>query len=85
MRLAMLQFERKLQKSNRMGIAIFKIFIWGGISSDKWLERGISSDMWSERGIYYRIYGGKSRLTAPLTCPRKTKFPIVYPMIFLPK
>ena len=34
MRLAILQFETKLQKSIRMGIAIFKIFIWGGTSSD---------------------------------------------------
>ena len=34
MRLAMLQFETKLQKCIRMGIIIFKIFIWGGISSD---------------------------------------------------
>ena len=34
MRLAMLQFETRLQKCIRMGIAIFKIFNWGGISSD---------------------------------------------------
>ena len=34
MRLAMLQFETKLQKCIRMGITIFKIFIWGGISLD---------------------------------------------------
>ena len=34
MRLVTLQFERKLQKSIRMGITIFKIFILGGISSD---------------------------------------------------
>ena len=26
----------KLQKCIRMGITIFEIFIWGGISSDKW-------------------------------------------------
>ena len=37
-RLATLQFEAKLQKSIRMGINIFKIFIWGGISSDVRLE-----------------------------------------------
>ena len=35
MRLATLQFETKLQTCIRMGITIFKIFIWGGISSDK--------------------------------------------------
>ena len=35
MGLATLQFESKLQKCTRMGITIFKIFIWGGISSDK--------------------------------------------------
>ena len=34
MQLATLQFEWKLQKCIRMGITIFKIFIWGGISSD---------------------------------------------------
>ena len=38
MQLATLQFELKLQKYIRMGITIFKIFIWGGISSDKGLE-----------------------------------------------
>ena len=31
---ATLQFETKLQKYIRMGITIFKIYIWGGISSD---------------------------------------------------
>ena len=34
MRLATQQFETKLQKCIKMGISIFKIFIWGGISSD---------------------------------------------------
>ena len=34
MRPAMPQFERKLQKCIRMGITIFKIFIWGHISSE---------------------------------------------------
>ena len=34
MRLATLQFETRLQKCIRMGITIFKTFIWGGISSD---------------------------------------------------
>ena len=38
MRLAMLQFEKRLQKCIRMGITIFKIFIWGGISSNIRLE-----------------------------------------------
>ena len=38
MRLATLQVERKLQKCIRMGITIFKNFIWGGISSDIRLE-----------------------------------------------
>ena len=32
--LATLKFEKKLQKCIRMGITKFKIFIWGGISSD---------------------------------------------------
>ena len=31
LRLATLQFEMRLQKYIRMGITIFKIFIWGGI------------------------------------------------------
>ena len=31
---AMLQFETKLQNCIRMGKTMFKIFIWGGISSD---------------------------------------------------
>ena len=31
MQLAMLQFEKKLQKCIRMGITVVKIFIWGGI------------------------------------------------------
>ena len=34
MRLATLQFETRLYKGIRMGITIFKILIWGGISSD---------------------------------------------------
>ena len=34
MQFAMLQFETKLLKGIRMGITIFNIFLWGGISSD---------------------------------------------------
>ena len=34
MGLSTLRFESKLQKYIRMGITIFKIFIWRGISSD---------------------------------------------------
>ena len=34
MQLATLQIETKLQKCFRVGITIFKIFIWGGISLD---------------------------------------------------
>ena len=34
MRLATLPIETKLQKCIRIGITIFKISIWGGISSD---------------------------------------------------
>ena len=60
----MLRFETKLQKCIRMGIAIFKIFIWGGIESD------IRSEI---------------TFTAPLARRRKTKFPTVYPTIYLPK
>ena len=64
MRLATLQFERKIQKCIRMGITIFKI---------------------SFREVYRRIYVRKSRFTAPLARRRKTKFPTVYPTIYLPK
>ena len=35
--------------------------------------------------VYRRIYVRKSRFTAPLTRRRKTKFPTVYPTIYLPK
>ena len=38
MRLVTLKIEIKLPKSIRMGITIFKIFIWGSISSDIWSE-----------------------------------------------
>ena len=48
MRLAMLQWELKLQECINMGITIIKIFIWGGISSD--ME------------VYPRIYIQKSKL-----------------------
>ena len=58
-RLATLQFETKLQKCIRMGITIFIIFIWGGISSDIWSE---ITEIGSE-----------------------TKFPTIYPTIYLPK
>ena len=34
MRLGALTLETKLQKSIRMGITIFKIFIWVGVLSD---------------------------------------------------
>ena len=34
MLLAVLHCETKLPKCIRMGITIFKIFIWGGLSSD---------------------------------------------------
>ena len=64
MQLAMLQFERKLQKCIRMGITIFIITF---------------------REVYRRIYGRKSRFTAPLVCHSKTKFPTVYQTIYLPK
>ena len=62
-RLATLQFEIKLQESIRMEITIFRISIWGGISSD------IRSEI-----TFY-----SSSVT------KKTKFPTVYPTIYLPK
>ena len=34
MQLATIQFEMRLQNCIRMGITIFNIFIWEGISSD---------------------------------------------------
>ena len=38
----------KLQKCTRMGITIFKIFIWGDISLDIWSEITLISDSISE-------------------------------------
>ena len=35
MRLAALKFENKLQNCIRVEVAVFKIFIWGGIKSDR--------------------------------------------------
>ena len=35
--------------------------------------------------VFRRIYVRKSRFTAQLACCLKTKFPIVYPTIYLPK
>ena len=35
--------------------------------------------------VYPWIYGQKSRFTAPLVHCCKTKFPTLYPMIYLPK
>ena len=35
--------------------------------------------------VYRLIYGRKSHFTAPLARRRKTKFPTVYPTIYLPK
>ena len=35
--------------------------------------------------VYRRIYVRKSRITAPLTRRRRTKFPTVHPTIYLPK
>ena len=45
MRLATLQFETKLWKCIRMGITIFKIFIWGGILSDIRSETGFTAPL----------------------------------------
>ena len=39
----------------------------------------------SFREVYRRIYVRKSHFTAPLVRHRKTKFPTVYPRIYLPK
>ena len=47
MRLAVLQFATKLQKCIRMGITIFKIFIWGGISSDICSEITFYGSIWA--------------------------------------
>ena len=71
MQLATLQFEKRLQKCIRIDITIFKIFIgWGEGGGE-----GISSD----------IYVLKSGFKAPLAHRHITKFPTVYPTIYLPK
>ena len=62
--LATLQFETKLQKCIRMGITIFKIFIWAGIWSDIWIRNCIIH--LSSRGAVkhdFRPYMG--RYTSP--------------------
>ena len=58
---AMLLFETKLQKCIRMGITIFKNFIWGGISSDIQLEITFDGSLASQRKtkvptVYPAIY-----------------------------
>ena len=57
---ATLQFETKLQKCIRMGITIFKVFIWGGISSDAW-ESHFTAPLPDQRKtkyptVYLKIY-----------------------------
>ena len=61
MRFAMLQFERKLQKCIRMGITIFKIFTWGGISSDITFYGSALSDIRSEIMFYGSALEGISK------------------------
>ena len=53
MRPATLQFETRLQKCIRIGITIFKIFIWGGISSDIRLEIMFYGDTLANENFEY--------------------------------
>ena len=63
MRLATLQFESKLLKCIRMGINIFKIFIWGGILSDICLEIMLRLCSHATVKLNFRQYIG--RYTSP--------------------
>ena len=72
-----------------MWITIFKIFIWGGISSDirseiQFFRRRAPYSKFSFGEVYRRIYGPKFSFTATRVA-EKTVFPTVYPTIYLPK
>ena len=53
------------------------------VLSDKWARKPYSKFSFGE--VYRWIYVRKSRFTASLARRRKTKFPTVYPTIYLPK
>ena len=71
--------------SERLGAKkyIFTVFLKGNVNSA--LEWGLPYSKFSFREVYRRIYLQKSRFMAPLTRRRKTKFPTIYPTIYLPK
>ena len=72
-RLATLQFELKLQKCIRIGITIFKIFIWGGISSH------IRSEIMFYGSARAEMYNAISDpYIRPYTCPNEN-FEYGYP------
>ena len=69
MRLATLQFELKLQKCIIMGKAIFKIFVWGGISSDIGSEIAVKLNF----RPYIRLYIENLKYSYPLNnCMKST-------------
>ena len=53
--------------------------------AQKCIRKGINMFKYSFGEVYCRIYGWKSRWMAPLMHRRKTKFPTLYPTIYLPK
>ena len=62
---------------------IFTVFLKEIVISA--IEWGYPYSKFSFGEVYRRIYVRKSRFTSPLTRRRKTKFPTVYPTIYLPK
>ena len=75
--LAMLQFETGLQKGIRMGITLYKIFIWGGISSDIHSEIKVYSSA--------QAHGHKIKFSTvyPTIYLPKRKFEFSRPLILL--
>ena len=57
----MLQFERKLQKYFRIGIAIFKIFFWGGYTAGNHVARA------AVKLLYTALYNPQEYTTHTLT------------------
>ena len=75
----------QLAAAGRIGATkyIFSVFLREKFNSA--LEWGYPYSKFSFGEVYRRIYVRKSRFTALLTRRRKTKFPTVYPTIYLPK
>ena len=73
----------QLAATGRIGATkyIFTVFLKGNVNIA--LEWGYPYSKFSFVEVYRRIYVRKSRFTALLTRRRKTKFPTVYPTIYM--